>query len=78
MIIRSHDVTDSGIEKIYGDKTIFSATNYCGYQNNGAILIIKKNFEIQPKVLTFEDNYSLKDNWNKTDCPPSPKKQFKN
>ena len=46
MIIRSHDVTDSGIEKIYGDKilSIFSATNYCGYQNNGAILIIKKKF----------------------------------
>ena len=81
MIIRSHDITDSGIEKLYGEKilSIFSATNYCGYQNNGAILIIKKNFEIQPKILTCEDNYSvwIKENWNKTDCPASPKKQFK-
>ena len=81
MIIRSHDITDSGIEKLYGEKilSIFSATNYCGYQNNGAILIIKKNFEIQPKILTCEDNYSvwIKENWNKTDCPASPKKQLK-
>lgn len=82
MIIRSHDVCESGIEKLYNDKvlSIFSATNYCGYQNNGAILIIKKNFEIQPKILTCEDNYSvwLKENWNKTEYPASPKKQYKN
>ena len=43
-------------------------------------LIIKKNFEIQPKILTCEDNYSvwLKENWNKTEYPASPKKQYKN
>ena len=81
MIIRSHDISEQGIEKLFNDKvlSIFSATNYCGYQNNGAILIIKKNFEIQPKILTYEDNYSvwLKDNWGRTDCPPSPKRQYK-
>lgn len=82
MIIRSHDVSESGVDKIYGDKimSIFSATNYCGlYQNSGGILFIKKSYEIQPKILTCEENYSvwLKDNWSKTDCPPSPIKEFK-
>ena len=82
MIVRSHDVCDSGMEKLYGDKviTIFSATNYCGiYKNNGAILLIKKSYELQPKILTYEENYPvwLKDNWNAKECPPSPKRNYK-
>jgi len=83
MMIRSHDVCDAGIEKTYNDKimTIFSSTNYCGVcQNTGAILFIKKSYEIQPKIITCEDNYTvwLKDNWNKSEYPPSPKRVYKN
>lgn len=81
LIIRSHDIIESGFEKIYGNKVIsvFSCINYCGVYNNSAgILFIKKNFEIQPKILTFEDNYSV---WtysdNLKDYPASPKRQIK-
>jgi protein phosphatase len=81
LIVRTHDVTDSGFEKIYGNKiiSIFSATNYCGiYNNSGGILFVKKNFEIQPKILTSEENYSV---WtysdNLKDFPASPKRTFK-
>lgn len=74
MIIRSHSIVMSGIDYFYNNKaiTIFSATNYCGeYGNNGAILIIKKNYEMQPKILTKEQN---KESWidYSNDCPPSP------
>ena len=83
MMIRSHDVCDSGIEKIFNDKiiSIFSATNYCGtFNNSGAMLLIKKSYEIQPKILTCEDNYTvwIKENWNKSEYPPSPKRIYKN
>jgi len=82
MLIRSHDVIDSGIEKSFNDKciTVFSATNYCGtIQNTGALLFIKKSYEIQPKILTNEEFYSVwyKD-WTKSEYPPSPKKIYKN
>ena len=82
LIIRSHDVLESGFEKIYDNKiiSVFSATNYCGiYNNSGGILFIKKNSEIQPKILTAEDNYSV---WSKNEAmykeyPPSPLRSFK-
>jgi hypothetical protein len=81
LIIRSHDVLETGFEKIYDNRiiSIFSATNYCGiYNNTGGILFIKKNSEIQPKILTSEDNYSV---WayesNRKDYPPSPVRTYK-
>lgn len=82
LIIRSHDVLESGFEKLYDNRviSIFSATNYCGvYKNSGGILFIKKNSEIQPKILTCEDDYTI---WSKNDnmlkeFPPSPKKSYK-
>ena len=83
LMIRSHDVCQKGIGNCFGDRliTIFSSTNYCGvYQNAGAIIFIKKSYEIQPKILTCEDNYSvwIKDNWSKSEYPPSPKRIYKN
>lgn len=82
LIIRSHDILESGFEKLYESKiiSIFSATNYCGVHNNsGGILFIKKNSEIQPKILTSEENYSVwgYDGPNQKDFPPSPKRSFK-
>ena len=81
MIIRSHDVCDMGISKCYGDRviTIFSSTNYCGfYKNTGAMLFIKKSYEIQPKILTCEEKIAVwqKDDWSKTEYPPSPKRTY--
>jgi protein phosphatase len=81
LIIRSHDVLESGYDTFYNNKviSIFSATNYCNFHNNsGGILFIKKNFEIQPKILTGDENYSvwIEDSEHKKDFPPSPKRSF--
>ena len=81
MIIRSHDICEKGIVNSFGDRviTIFSSTNYCGtYQNAGALIFIKKSYEIQPKILTCEENIAVWQNdWNKTNYPPSPIRNFK-
>ncbi len=80
MIIRSHDVCQKGISNCFGDRvlTIFSSTNYCGiYQNAGALIFIKKSYEIQPKILTCEENIAVwQTDWNKSNCPPSPMRNF--
>lgn len=80
LIIRSHDVCECGMNKSFGDRviTIFSSTNYCGtFQNNGALLFIKKSYEIQPKILTCEENVDVwYNNWSTTDYPPSPKRSY--
>ena len=80
MIIRSHDVCQKGISNCFGDRvlTIFSSTNYCGvYQNAGALIFIKKSYEIQPKILTCEENIAVWQNdWSKTNYPPSPMRNF--
>ena len=80
MIIRSHDVCEKGINNCFGDRviTIFSSTNYCGvYQNAGALIFIKKSYEIQPKILTCEENIAVwQTDWSKTNYPPSPIRSF--
>ena len=80
LMIRSHDVCQKGIGNCFGDRliTIFSSTNYCGvYQNAGAIIFIKKSYEIQPKILTCEENIAVWQNdWSKTNYPPSPIRNF--
>ena len=80
MIIRSHDVCQKGISNCFGDRvlTIFSSTNYCGvYQNAGALIFIKKSYEIQPKILTCEENIAVwQTDWSKTNYPPSPIRNF--
>ena len=80
MIIRSHDVCQKGISNCFGDRvlTIFSSTNYCGvYQNAGALIFIKKSYEIQPKILTCEENIAVwETDWSKTNYPPSPIRNF--
>ena len=80
MMIRSHDVCEKGITNSFGDRliTIFSSTNYCGvYQNAGALIFIKKSYEIQPKILTCEENIAVWQNdWTKTNYPPSPLRNF--
>ena len=43
-----------GFERFAGGSliTVFSATDYCGrHKNAGAVLILKNNFEIIPKLI---------------------------
>ena len=79
LIIRSHDVVEKGFEKLFNNRvvTICSSTNYCNSHNNdGGIIFVKKNLEVQPKILTIEENMSV---WHEIskNFPASPKKSFK-
>jgi len=83
LIIRSHDPIEPGFEKVFDNKivSIFSATNYCNfYKNDGGIIFIKKNLEIQPKIIPHGEEepgaWIINDSIMK-DYPPSPKKTFK-
>jgi len=54
LVIRSHQCVMDGYERFAGGDllTVFSATNYGNrYKNAGAVLLIKKNFEIMPKLI---------------------------
>lgn len=53
-IIRAHECVMDGMERFAGGDliTVFSATDYCGrHKNAGAVLYLKKNFEITPKLI---------------------------
>ena len=54
MIIRAHECVMDGFERFAAGSliTVFSATDYCQkHKNAGAVLILKKNFEITPKLI---------------------------
>jgi protein phosphatase len=54
MIVRSHECVMEGYERSPQNDliTVFSATDYCGkYKNAAAILIVKRNLEIVPKLI---------------------------
>lgn len=80
MLIRSKDVCNSGFERGFNNKliTIFSATNYCNsLLNDGAILYVKRNLELQPKLMTADEQmntWSGKKDIN-TLYPLSPRKK---
>ena len=66
-IIRSHENVIDGFEKFADDKvvTIFSNMNYLGkHLNAAAVLIIKKNSELVPKVIYPPQNLSVGMRWN--------------
>lgn len=53
-LVRSHECVMEGYERNIPAEmiTLFTATDYCGkYKNAGAILLVKKNLEIVPKIL---------------------------
>lgn len=59
MIIRAHECVMDGFERFAGGKliTVFSATDYCGHHKNaGAMLIVKNNYEIIPKLIYPTEN----------------------
>lgn len=65
LIVRAHECVMDGFERFAGSSlspktfslagqliTLFSATDYCGrHKNAGAVLILKRNFEIIPKLI---------------------------
>ena len=62
MIIRARECVMDGFERFAGGSliTVFSATDYCRkHKNAGAILIVKTNMEIMPKLI-----YPLSSNIN--------------
>jgi hypothetical protein len=68
MIIRSHECAMEGFERTTaGDLiTLFSATDYCGkFKNPGAILLIRRNMEIVPKLIYPLNNSAT--NWLDTE-----------
>jgi diadenosine tetraphosphatase ApaH/serine/threonine PP2A family protein phosphatase len=54
LILRAHECVMDGFERFAGGNliTVFSATDYCGkHKNAGAILILGKDFKINPKLI---------------------------
>jgi len=54
MLIRSHECVVDGFERTPNGlvMTVFSASDYCGkFQNSASVVVIKKNFELVPKVI---------------------------
>lgn len=75
MILRGHECVMDGIERFAKGQlmTIFSATDYCGkHKNAGAMLVIKKNLSIVPKLIYPSENSSK--NWyeDKEGSPSRP------
>eukprot|EP00917_Polyrhabdina_sp_WS-2016_P022210 GHVP01048238.1.p1 GENE.GHVP01048238.1~~GHVP01048238.1.p1 ORF type:complete len:819 (+),score=106.04 GHVP01048238.1:110-2566(+) len=86
VIIRAHECVMDGFERFAGGKliTLFSATDYCGdHKNAGALLFIKRNLEIVPKIIYPERPSSRRDgarpHWIAVDSRPStPPRSNKN
>lgn len=58
-ILRAHECVMDGFERFANGKliTVFSATDYCGrHKNAGAILILKRNLTIVPKMIYPTEN----------------------
>merc|ERR1712151_858050 len=78
MILRAHECVMDGFERFANGQliTVFSATDYCGHHKNaGAVLFLKKNLEITPKLI-YPQNLS-QSNWIESDDinnkrPPTP------
>lgn len=78
LIIRAHECVMDGFERFAGGTliTVFSATDYCGkHKNAGAVLIIKTNMEIIPKLIypsSLIANNWLEDEEQLKKRPPTP------
>ena len=80
LIIRSKDIVEKGFEKLFNNRvvTISSSTNYCNSHNNdGGIIFVKKNLEVQPKILASMDNLSVWMDIKDNKFPITPKKSYK-
>ena len=78
LILRAHECVMDGFERFAGGQliTVFSATDYCGkHKNAGAILILSKDFKINPKLIYPQE--SPNKNWDNGEealklRPPTP------
>ena len=75
-ILRAHECVLDGFERFAGGDliTVFSATDYCGkHKNAGAILVISKNFVINPKLIypSIQANNWI-ENGDQSFRPPTP------
>jgi hypothetical protein len=50
-MVRSHEPVQGGWSQSNNVITVFSCTDYCGQNNDAAIIVVKRNEEIAPKVL---------------------------
>ncbi|CDJ58913.1 Serine/threonine-protein phosphatase, related [Eimeria maxima] len=78
LIIRAHECVMDGFERFAGGKliTLFSATNYCNHhQNAGALLYIRRDLTIIPKLIYPANAMSQYITWDErmTELrPPTP------
>jgi len=76
MIVRAHECVMDGFERFADGKliTLFSATDYCGHHKNaGALLFIRKDLTIQPKLIYPQDRaMSTWDASITNNRPPTP------
>ncbi|KAH7649518.1 serine threonine phosphatase alpha [Cryptosporidium bovis] len=81
LIIRAHECVQDGFERFAGGKliTLFSATDYCGkHQNAGALLFIKRDLTVVPKILlpsSKDSKMMLSNYWDQeilSQRPPTP------
>lgn len=77
LIIRAHECVMDGFERFAGGKliTLFSATDYCGHHNAGALLFIRRDLTIVPKIIypPDRDHLNLRNTWLTMDSrPPTP------
>ena len=80
MIIRSHECVMDGFDKFGNGSliTVFSCTDYCGkYQNAAAVLYIRKNCEMVPKVIYPNQGLSGGISHHNTEDESSKKVPFK-
>ncbi|EPT28004.1 kelch repeat domain containing/Serine/threonine protein phosphatase protein [Toxoplasma gondii ME49] len=78
LIIRAHECVMDGFERFAGGKliTLFSATNYCNHhQNAGALLFIRRDMTIIPKLIYPANAPSQYNSWDSRMAelrPPTP------
>ena len=78
LIIRAHECVMDGFERFAGGQliTVLSATDYCKkHKNAGAVLILKKDKEIIPKLIYPQDGNNqnwIEDEETLKKRPPTP------
>lgn len=83
LIIRAHECVMDGFERFAGGKliTLFSATDYCGHHNAGALLFIRRDLTVIPKIIypPDRDQLHLGNTWLTMDSsrPPTPPRSIR-
>ncbi|XP_053993618.1 uncharacterized protein LOC128884326 isoform X2 [Hylaeus volcanicus] len=82
LIIRAHECVMDGFERFAGGKliTLFSATDYCGHRNAGALLFIRRDLTVIPKIIypPDRDHLHLRNTWLTMDSrPPTPPRSMR-